>query len=694
MKRLLAILLTVVLSIACVLTIVGCKKPNDNNSSSSSSSSSSVVETPEVVKRDVNAIIQENSQAITVADVINAKDDYSILKRKTLHGVMLGDILKESFGKQFMFDYYSDGNWYLSNGTKFSALANAIYNHEVLSGKALELSDAQLKAFGKQKFVNAVLSPFSITVDTMLGQMPQDMLAAFKPLLDMTVENFNDMCKGNYEYLKTEYSKMPVDTMLDGVALISSFAATSGSETDAQLYITFLKHLLTGTLSSVTIDGETSVSALIEDFAAIVKANATFIGEDGTTDEAAKSAYYAKIDDFVEFLEGKVGGTVGAPEFGENVKASDFVIEVINKAKELFGKEPAEGETETVAWDKIEEYIRAFFGDTLAKDMLSYVVNDAGLSEIFDFAGEMVSSFYPQSYNLVISAKSMLNSLFGGTLAQPELNTDGSIGSVLDFAGDLVDFIAEQFIGNDGLKEEKAIIKALKTLYSSSTITSIISDIKATSEEAFLAAVETLLTDLHTDENTVAAVKKFIGDVLGGNLGTLDPVFAEKTLEEVDNEYFGGNFFGLDEDLILAPIKGFKVKDVKSLFDGGTKNEKLMEELSKISFVDFTEALNKIFGGKKDVVLSDLHAYLDEYIQEKGEFVNPGNADYCFFKYVNEEGESSYYVFKDEMLLPVIFESESDFQSYIPDPAAYSHVFGDTRFYWLGEDWYSSASSL
>lgn len=607
MKRLLAILLTVVLSVACVLTVVGCKKPDDNNSSSSSSSSSSFVEEePAVVERDLNAIVQENSQAITVADVINAQDDYSILERKTLQGVMFGDILKNAFGEQFMFDYYSDGKWYLSNGTKFSALANAIYNHEVLSGKALELTDTQLNVFGKEKFVNAILSPFSITVDTMLGQMPQDMLAAFKPLLDMTVENFNDICTGNYDYLKTEYGKMPVDTMLDGVALIAYLAATSGSESEASLYINLLKHILTGPLSNVTIDGETSISALIEDLAAIVKANVTFTDEDGNSDEAAKAAYDAKVDSFVEFLKGKVSGTVGAPVFGENVKASEFVIDVMNKARELFGEEPAEGAIETVAWDKIEAYIGAFFGDTLAEDMVSYVVNDVSLSDIFDFAGEMISSFYPQCYDLVLSAKSMLNSLFGGTLARPELNIDAKVDSVLDFANTLINYIAENYIGseafekNEEIKEAKAIVKALTTLYRGSTVSSIVSDIENTSEEALLAAVETLLTDLNTDENTIAAAKKIIGDALDGNLGTLDPVFAEKTLEEVDNEYFDGNFFGRDESMVLAPIKGFKVKDVKSLFDGSTKNEKLMEELSKITFVDFTEALNNIFGSKKE----------------------------------------------------------------------------------------------
>lgn len=605
-----AILLSLVLTLACVFTAVGCGKKDGDQSSPDSSSSSFVEVKPEAVTRDLSATFDANARSVTVADVVESNGDLSAIIAKIGYDIKLGDIIKGIFGDTFSFDYYSDGNWYFvvntgATGTdgseetvltvKFAALPNALYNCEPLSGKPV-LTEAQLKLFGKEKFVNAILLPLSIKPEALTATLPAEMLALVQPLLDMTVADFNDLCQGDITYLVMAYGNMDVDALLDGYAMIC--AMSGGSDPAAQtsvLYAKLLKDLHKGKLNSVEIDETTEISVIVDDVIAIVKVQYTqYVGAEGVE----------KFDEVAAFIKTKVSGTITAPVFEANLKAADFFTSILDKIKELFtaadkpdgtdeGGVTGEPEVDAAKLAAIKQLINTFFGDAAAADMGEYILNKQ-ISEVVAFVTDYVVIENPQLEGVMTGLKTFVNGLISGTIAAPVVPEEIKIKVFLDFATCLLDNLAQPESETYGIINN--YLSLAKILYSDSTIASIAGDVANTTEEALLNALETVLRNDGATDEDVAEMRAMLGGIFDGTISNLDPAFLEKTLEEIDSEYYG--FIFTDENLaVLLPLKNFKVKDVKSLFDGSEKNADLMKELEKISFVDFVDAITYLFGG-------------------------------------------------------------------------------------------------
>ena len=357
MKKVVSILLSLVLSVTCSMTLIGCtnngdssSSPIDSSSPADSSPAPSVPQKLELVSADEQ--LKNNLEDISLLDIKKSDGNYLPLLFKN---ISVGSIAKTLIDKKFVnsdnqpivnLDLYDDGYWRsLDGGKTVDYSLNAIFNYVPYSGEPLALTEADLALYGNKKIADLVFESvfgWNIKIEDMvkLSQMgggntfakldsstdqvsgmtkmmvlmatitgDKDTFELVKPVLYMTVRDFYDITVDGGESFIKGYTEKDIDTY---IGFIASLFMTSADEVNLDT-IAAVKRLasdiLNGSLAAPVVNADLPVETLIDDISAIV------------------NIYYRneKVDSVVAILKQQIGGTISQP-----VINNDLTVESVS----------------------------------------------------------------------------------------------------------------------------------------------------------------------------------------------------------------------------------------------------------------------------------------------------------------------------------------------------------------------------
>lgn len=216
MKKLLALLLSLLLTAALTIGLFACDNNEEYSSSENKQSASATdeeVEMPEGLTLVNNLSFEQKMllsvSELSVGEVLDIAGGYEapiIL----FNGITVGDIAQELLGHKLIFGLYSDGNWYSGEFgdekfAQFNRVANALFNYKLGSGESLGLSKQELEMCGKNKVIGFVESQFGVKLENkVIDACPEDgYLKNFIPkLLQLTVNDLSALIEGDNSFFE------------------------------------------------------------------------------------------------------------------------------------------------------------------------------------------------------------------------------------------------------------------------------------------------------------------------------------------------------------------------------------------------------------------------------------------------------------------------------------------------------------
>ena len=232
MKKFLTTILSILLVVIMSTSLIACNREDDNGKDDNKQQSSvEEPKAPELVNREVFTLaLESNVMGITLNQLesaVTTETGLLDLREIVFRDILLGDIAQLLIGETVSFGYYDDGNWYLSNGAKFTPVPNAIFNYKLSEGGALALSEAQLALYGKNTVLSCFTELFAINASQVIPQLPGDLGAILNVFMNITVQELYDLTAGNPQFFVDFLNETRASTLVGALLEGASYAVAS-----------------------------------------------------------------------------------------------------------------------------------------------------------------------------------------------------------------------------------------------------------------------------------------------------------------------------------------------------------------------------------------------------------------------------------------------------------------------------------
>lgn len=334
----------ILLALSLFLTIVvcACSKNNNENIDQTSSGGSAVQSTTQsgngydLIDRSKFSI--ENLKSIfsqyNMGELEEMGNNGQLLP--LLSGYKLGDIVNSGFsiannsfpagsniGKLYGFSYYSDGNWYNnSTGKKSHKVMNQLLNYNLDNSVPLEISQADIEAYGNSKIIDFAGYTASAT------QLLNSYNPFFANVINGSLNQWNSFLTGNYSQKIIVLHGLAGDSTLNDFLKIFTEKVNGGDD------ISFKDALSYGV----------AYSTLGEDVITILVAKNWLNSE--SANESLLPSKTLVVDGISYTVETLVLATCNVGVFAENekfvngeIKVNEHIEALFNELQALYGDE-------------------------------------------------------------------------------------------------------------------------------------------------------------------------------------------------------------------------------------------------------------------------------------------------------------------------------------------------------------------
>lgn len=603
MKRFLGLLLTLVLCISCMATFIGCSSDDTSEPDSVVDSTPPVPDEPyalELTSADV--LLTENYEKLSLYDLKQADGNYARLFFK---GVTIGNIVKtvidsnadEESDSLIILNRYSDGSWRtLENGAnKLDDVTNAIFEYVPFSGTGLGLNETQLTAYKTTKVADLMIKSLlglNIGVDALFEQnVPDGMLELLKPVLYITVPEFNDLSLNGPAALVGKYAEIDVDSYISACfefVQLSAGEKIGENESFALIHLEeLLCDLLKGSIVNVTINGDLELLQFVTHAQTVL---AQYVSDDS-------------FDKFFDFLYANVSGTIAEPVFkaqeisklvdGFCTLLPEETAAVVKKAiNDNVGGTITEPDFNGKTATETIDAICADLKDVCDEDLLNATADL--LKDIFacdTLTVKALVSDVQKLFDAVTTCDAVIDAVFGGFA---ELYGDAYVKDFASATGsleisDVIDYFGDVMKAATGTSDSGKIgvvtdflKKVLKGDVSHPKFDEylLVSDLIGGIEDIITAFGGSPVPEL--DE-----ISKLYGDIYVKDLGDEMANSADLTLEELDQMLFDGAIFASG---MYGELKSLKLSEIVEYLNGG-ENAALDELLKSVKLSDLLKAL-------------------------------------------------------------------------------------------------------
>ena len=436
MKKFLMLMLTLLFALTLTLGVFGCKKDDSN------SSSNSQVEEPEeelslVTRPPVVQQMALNFSELTVEEALDSTQYVEQTADIALKGVVLGDLVKDLLGDTLIFDFYSDGNWYLGelgneNFAPFNSVVNALFNYEIISGKPLSLNEEELAKFGEKTVISILEGQFNFRIKNLFVQAcPEEgyLKEIIPPMFDMTVNELCDLLNGEVTFFE-EYLELcqgvfapiadeEVYLIIDEVSIF--LKNLLGNE---DIVLDEIKALYGDVLIRDFFDatGDLDVDAVIESLAS------QLINVTALRKNADKINAIAKT--FIHMLEAPL-----------SVVRLDHLVPVrilIDDANLLLDVFFRDSETLNVFFTELKH----LYGDTLLADIFAGIAN-FDFDEVIEMVENVLESAFEDNGELINAVSTLLVYMIDGTLGHFEIDSNLPAKEFINALRNVIDQFAQ-----------------------------------------------------------------------------------------------------------------------------------------------------------------------------------------------------------------------------------------------------------
>ena len=249
MKKFLSALMAIMLVFVMSIGLVAC-----DNDSTGNKDDSSAVEPPKpvvVMRGTIEETVTNNVMGLTlnqISGMIESETGMNDLQKVVYRNVLVGDLAKLYIGEMVSFDYYDDGNWYLSNGVKFTPVPNAIFNYEIGCGQPLAITEEQLVLYGNNTVLSCFTELFAVNASTLVPELPGDAGQIINAFTAMTVQELYDISAGDPTFFVDFLNETDPLVILGAMCELNGMAAED---------IAMVKSMVTMVLSYVDFENET-----------------------------------------------------------------------------------------------------------------------------------------------------------------------------------------------------------------------------------------------------------------------------------------------------------------------------------------------------------------------------------------------------------------------------------------------------
>ena len=404
-------LITAIICIFGVVSLTACDAIDRVNSAYSSSSSEGSGDggdnSPSKVEREsIDVKINDNIDNLTVKQIKQALSEQRIPAELLFSGIAVGDLIKAANVGVLSFDYYDDGNWYLSSGAKFTPVMNALFDYEPLCLKEFD-ANGELEEYYDERLIVIFSNQFSVNYESLLlSAMPESYRVMFNHIINLTVGQLKTVTTGNFDCITQPFGEFDTAVFVDAVSTTLKMFVQNTDAVDAVAILA--NDLLQGKLSEVNVNYELKIKCFAKDILGIksavspetkVKNDALAVEIENLYKEATLSEFIdvtaaIEIESLIDFLQNADGisnpetvadradlyaalrkiftGTVGNPEIKTDVdfvetitpfipaetpeaqqEIAQTIYDRLQRLKELFTNENGE----FVGFEKISELI-------------------------------------------------------------------------------------------------------------------------------------------------------------------------------------------------------------------------------------------------------------------------------------------------------------------------------------------------